>query len=1193
MKHISIRVPWHDNKWNGTVCSKASCNSYCMNLRRIFETRDNQHEDSLTGKAFSELSDKDLPACKAENGYFMNEHEFKRIIKHPYKAGPHADLIPTELSVEPYSFMAVPFGYLRTPDKDNQWFYDLHPEFKEKEKAPFDSTWIYDRNLQEQILTWFKRDIKPSESLVTFYCKNSTPVDEDSRRIIVGIGEVDSVSPLNFYNSKSDITYPFWDLKMSHTIRRDLKKSVGFLLPYHEYLSLDDKLVHDKTGLTKYQALEEIKITLEKLGNSSKLFQELSYGCNHVGNRNMLLILGAARKSLERVIAHNLVPGDWKLQIRWIDAKIGEIKKASGPFPGFAEALRAIGIDYAYLIEQDLREDLNCRVKDNPWEAFATYMESKNAPRGKAYSDDWHQYRTLWRATPELRRHVLELLSRFELNECVIKKWVNQDYRYEDLISNPYIISEQEDVDSQGAVSPEMIDFGVFEDPEIQGVCLPQAPSVVKSELDERRLRAIVVTFLKQRLLQGDTLVSLLEVEDYVSDTLQKDERRLPIDFFLTYKEFMQEAITYIGDGATTALQLPSCFEWDTKVSKWFKMRSHRKVKDLVPEDWDNIVKNAIQGYDASNESSVAALYDQSAALQKMYERKLSVLTGAAGTGKTSVVRAFLQSEAIQNEGVLLLAPTGKARVRLGSMGKGFNAQTIAQFLTHQKFFDWDDMKIVIPENFMPYNKVGNVIIDECSMLTIYDFYALFKALDLQAVKRIILIGDQYQLPPIGPGRPFADLCAYMDEHENGAYANLTTVVRTITTGDSDILQLARWFSGNKPQKDDDVIFDKMVQGTLDNDLAVYTWQDTDDLDSKLKEVLNKEMPEGGDFVQRFYSFQGIEDVEDVFANPSKVEQFQILSPVVGPLWGTYNLNSIIQGWNEDNSYPITIVNQQFGYRDKIIQLKNEKPNSSSDGKQYQLSNGQVGLVYRSWPKSNKLQAVFSGIENQTFDYWGTKSDDAEQKVELAYAITIHKSQGSDFDTVMIVLPESCPLLSRELIYTALTRAKKKLILFVQNNTAWLKKYTLPSESVLAKRNTNMFGKCSVRVSKTDIPFAEGLIHKTLDGIFVRSKSEVLIANQLHSNNIEYEYEKELVANGRRYIPDFTFVDAGGDPIIWEHLGMLDIPSYKLSWERKKAFYESIDFVEGENLFITQDHEGAIDSTEIEAVIDEIKELLD
>lgn len=97
----------------------------------------------------------------------------------------------------------------------------------------------------------------------------------------------------------------------------------------------------------------------------------------------------------------------------------------------------------------------------------------------------------------------------------------------------------------------------------------------------------------------------------------------------------------------------------------------------------------------------------------------------------------------------------------------------------------------------------------------------------------------------------------------------------------------------------------------------------------------------------------------------------------------------------------------------------------------------------------------------------------------------------------------------------------------------------------------------------------------------------------LYEANIDFEYEKFLEEKGKRFLPDFTFEDAAGDPIIWEHLGMLSNPAYNESWKKKLAFYKSIGFEEGTNLFTTIDHEnGSIDSNEIREVLQTIEDLL-
>ena len=134
----------------------------------------------------------------------------------------------------------------------------------------------------------------------------------------------------------------------------------------------------------------------------------------------MLIILAAARDSVEAIIRHGLVGGDWKRQLRWIDLQIGNIKKASGPFPGFAEALRAIGVNYAYLIEHDLRIGKYLAPKGNPWEAYSDLLSGKIQIPGVAYNSELGYYKAYWHATADKQKHVLTLLSRFELDSSQI-----------------------------------------------------------------------------------------------------------------------------------------------------------------------------------------------------------------------------------------------------------------------------------------------------------------------------------------------------------------------------------------------------------------------------------------------------------------------------------------------------------------------------------------------------------------------------------------------------------------------------------------------------------------------------------------------------------------------------------------------------------------------------------------------------
>lgn len=966
-------------------------------------------------------------------------------------------------------------------------------------------------------------------------------------------------------------------------------------------MSLDEDYVKAQTGKSKQEVIDEIKITIPKLGNSQKIFNELSYGCEFVSNHSMLIILNVARKCLECVINHGLVGGNWKQQILWIDSQIAKVKDMIGPFPAFAEALSAIGVNYAYIIEQDLRNNGYCGVKDNPWEAFDKLMKGELSLPDSVYKSELTHYRILWKNTLSNQRQVLELLSRFEINSEVIKWWFDCSDCYDELLNNPYIISEESLIENYLPVTTEMIDLGVMADPKIQGKWTPKAPSLVESVIDNRRIRSFIISKLVASLCDGDTLISANEIELYIKDCLATDNHQLPYNYLMSNKEFIEEKTVYLNTDDRCALQLKEYKEIDDYLRKIFKGRASKDVKSPVKEDWNTIVKASIDDYNEANERCRNAVADQVKALEMFCSKRLSVLAGPAGAGKTTVVKAFLKSPQIKAEGTLLLAPTGKARVRLGNMSAGIQALTIAQFLTRQGFFDWATMTPYVPEDAEKRKYCGakNVIIDECSMLTCKDFYVLMKALDLKNINRIILIGDPFQLPPIGPGRPFADLFNYLkdnkDEYLRSAITKLRYVVRTINTGDSDILTLASWFSGEKPAKNSDLIFEQVAKGNLNNDLAVYTWNDENDLKDCLKEAIEKELPEeeGKSLSDKIRKSIGLDDVNKALNDPSKVERFQVLSPVKNPVWGTFQINSYFQEWVGINkNFSIEIAPITISALDKVIQLKNERKKSTSK-EECQLSNGQIGFVNYANKREKKSTVVFTGLPNKRFSYYSSKSDEADNTIDLAYAITIHKSQGSDFDTVLVVLPKSGRILSRELIYTALTRARKKLILLIQDNISWLIEYTKPQMSVLAKRNTNLFST-SVREDISNIPYVEGLIHTTLKpGLIVRSKSEVIIANMLYERGIDFEYERMIEDNGRRCIPDFTFEDASGDTILWEHLGMLDNPAYKESWEKKRDFYKSIGYIEGVNLFTTVDHEnGSIDSTEIAAIVDKLEDLI-
>ena len=158
MKHISIRVPWHDNKWSGRVCDCPSNNSFCLMLKNICEAKNSEKEEDVASKEWCKLSVDELPACKGENGGFMNVKPYKRKFTHVYQYSsseiPQKSLIPKIIEIPEYSFVGVPFRYL---SRDTSEYLDERfPNFAEDEDAPFSTGWVFGRQRQYDILNWYR-----------------------------------------------------------------------------------------------------------------------------------------------------------------------------------------------------------------------------------------------------------------------------------------------------------------------------------------------------------------------------------------------------------------------------------------------------------------------------------------------------------------------------------------------------------------------------------------------------------------------------------------------------------------------------------------------------------------------------------------------------------------------------------------------------------------------------------------------------------------------------------------------------------------------------------------------------------------------------------------------------------------------------------------------------------------------------
>ncbi len=515
------------------------------------------------------------------------------------------------------------------------------------------------------------------------------------------------------------------------------------------------------------------------------------------------------------------------------------------------------------------------------------------------------------------------------------------------------------------------------------------------------------------------------------------------------------------------------------------------------------------------------------------------------------------------------------------------------------------------------YTKERTVVIDECSMLTSDMLYAVLDALNLGHVQRLILVGDPNQLPPIGVGRPFADLIGHLESLAAskdakqrkiaGAMGRLTVEVRTTAKKPSDALKLASWYTREHQPADADKVFSDLEQKKQFNDLEIRYWKSSDDLHTAILDVFHKHLDiKDENDLEGFNKALGFTENKQVdFAFPDGAENFQILSAVRMHPYGVHEINRFIQGKFRAKQlkearahyWKMKLGDEEIVLHDKVIQVRNLKRKSYNWETKAQdeiyVANGEVGIC--AFEKNKFLNVVYAGRPQLTFGYAGWDFPARGGPLELAYALTVHKSQGSEFKKVFVILPKNCRPLSRELLYTALTRSRAQLVLLIEgNDPSMLYEYMRPEKSETARRNTNLFVG-ALRLEYNSVPYAEHLIHRSQKGHMVRSKSELVIANMLHSMGIEYMYEQKFIGPKTHdiYLPDFMFVDPSGEPIIWEHLGMLTRDDYRESWERKRELYKKNGLKEGKNLFTTEDDSrGGLDSLKVGKVAKAIQKML-
>ena len=419
-----------------------------------------------------------------------------------------------------------------------------------------------------------------------------------------------------------------------------------------------------------------------------------------------------------------------------------------------------------------------------------------------------------------------------------------------------------------------------------------------------------------------------------------------------------------------------------------------RRLLEFASREYDAPVNLSKKLRIAAQESSVEYSSQQEAAIVAALTHGLELITGGPGTGKTTIVNGILSLFQQMGMKCLLAAPTGRAAKRMTEV-TGWEASTIHRLLgagidphTGRLFFTKDEEDPL---------KADVVIVDEMSMVDVQLLYSLLQAIPGNA--RLVLVGDPDQLPPVGPGFPFNDML----RSNMLPVVHLTEIFRQAQQS-LIVMNAHRVNGGEMP-----------VLRDVRNDFFFLPCRSEEEVAQTIQGLCSTRLPQK----------MGI---------PS--EQIQVLSPTKKGGAGTVNMNRILQAClNPPSPEKKERTFGEFTFRegDRVMQIRNnydilwKKLDGTMVGTG--VFNGDIGVIQTIDHTMETLTVIF---DDREVEYDFTQLNE----LEPAYALTVHKSQGSEYRAVVLSAWNSSPyLLSRSILYTAITRARELLIIAGREET--------------------------------------------------------------------------------------------------------------------------------------------------------------
>jgi exodeoxyribonuclease V alpha subunit len=389
------------------------------------------------------------------------------------------------------------------------------------------------------------------------------------------------------------------------------------------------------------------------------------------------------------------------------------------------------------------------------------------------------------------------------------------------------------------------------------------------------------------------------------------------------------------------------------------------------------------------NEENIKLAQNQILAVKEAVSSGVVVITGGPGTGKTTTINTIIKIFENNDKEVILAAPTGRAAKRMSETSQK-EAKTIHRLL-EMGFGDEEELSFLKNED--DPIKADVVIIDEVSMVDVLLMYSLLRA--IKPGTRVILVGDSDQLPSVGAGNVLKDIID----------SNVVNVVKLNEifrqAQESMIVVNAHRINNGQP----------LYLNSKGKDFFFIRKSTNEEILNEIVGLVNERLP-------KFY-------------NVDKLKDIQVLSTMRKGDLGVTNLNNELQKYlNEPNKFKVeeSFAKRIFRVGDKVMQIKNnytkkwENEDKSESGEG--IYNGDIGYIYYIDKEKKIVFVLFDNTKIAQYRY------DELDELDHSFCTTIHKSQGSEFPVVVIPITWAPPmLLSRNLLYTAVTRAKKLVVL--------------------------------------------------------------------------------------------------------------------------------------------------------------------